>query len=71
MKDWTDLAACQGMDPELWFSLGDGAQARAVCAGCPVRDDCLAFALRLGLDDGIFGGLDAQQRRALRMAERG
>lgn len=67
--DWTDLAACRGHDPELWFPLGDGARAKAICAGCPVREDCLTFALRLGLDHGIFGGLDADERRVLRLAE--
>lgn len=70
MKDWTDLAACRDMDPELWFPLGDGAQAKAVCAGCPVKADCLKFALVNGLDHGIFGGLDADQRRALKLADR-
>lgn len=68
--DWRKMAACRGMDPELWFPLDDGAPARAVCARCPVADDCLALALRLGLDDGIFGGLDADDRRALRLADR-
>lgn len=69
MKDWTDLAACWGMDPELWFPLGDGAQAKAVCAACPVRADCLRFALDAGLDHGIFGGLDADARRAVKLAK--
>lgn len=69
MKDWTDLAACVGQDPELWFPLGDGAKAKAVCASCPVRADCLRFALDSGLDDGIFGGLDADDRRALKLAK--
>jgi WhiB family transcriptional regulator, redox-sensing transcriptional regulator len=68
MEDWTMLAACDGHDPELWFPLDDGAQARAVCAGCPVKGDCLRFALDGGLDHGIFGGLDASQRRELKMA---
>lgn len=68
--DWRKMAACRGMDPELWFPLGDGAQARAVCAGCPVADQCLAWAVAIGADDGIFGGLDADDRRALRLADR-
>lgn len=69
--DWRKMAACQGMDPELWFPLGDGADARAVCAHCPVADACLAWGLAIGATDGIFGGLDGDDRRALRMAERG
>lgn len=68
--DWRKMAACRGMDPELWFPLGDGAQARTVCAGCPVADQCLAWAVAIGADDGIFGGLDADDRRALRLADR-
>lgn len=67
--DWRKMAACKGMDPELWFPLGDGAEARAVCARCPVADDCLAWALAIGATDGIFGGLDVEDRRALRLAD--
>lgn len=68
--DWRKMAACRGMDPEQWFPLGDGAQARAVCARCPVADQCLAWAVQVGADHGIFGGLDADDRRALRLANR-
>jgi WhiB family redox-sensing transcriptional regulator len=67
--DWREMAACRGMDPELWFPLDDGATARAVCAGCPVADQCLAWAVEVGADDGIFGGLDAADRRELRLAD--
>ncbi|RSD26442.1 WhiB family transcriptional regulator [Amycolatopsis eburnea] len=41
------------------------AQAKAVCAQCPVRSECLADALDAGLDDGVFGGLTAEERRQL------
>jgi WhiB family redox-sensing transcriptional regulator len=72
--DWRHLAACRGMDPEQWFPTDEGkgresvgAQApRAVCAGCPVREQCLAWALRTGQDDGVWGGLTSPERRALR-----
>ena len=43
--------------------------AKAVCATCPVRADCLRFALDAGLDYGIFGGLDAAARQALKLVK--
>lgn len=43
--------------------------AKQVCDHCPVRTDCLAEALNDGLDDGIWGGLTAEERRALRRAK--
>lgn len=71
--DWRHFAACNDEDPELFFAVGKGPaakaqdqRAKAVCAGCPVRADCLDFALAMGLDDGVFGGLDRDERRALK-----
>jgi WhiB family redox-sensing transcriptional regulator len=70
--DWTSLAACRDKDPELFFpvsDMGPGArqvtEAKAVCAGCPVRSECLTYALEDGLDHGIFGGLTERDRREL------
>jgi WhiB family redox-sensing transcriptional regulator len=72
---WTRDAACRDADPELFFpvsDLGPGArqvaEAKAVCATCPVREACLAFALAEGLDAGVFGGLTDAERRKLRRA---
>jgi len=71
--DWRHQALCRGFDPEIWFPVGDGgpaliqaAEAKAVCAACPVQADCLAFALESGCSDGIWGGLDVDERRAFR-----
>ncbi|QFU88959.1 WhiB family transcriptional regulator [Amycolatopsis sp. YIM 10] len=73
--NWTELAACGDHDPELFFPLSDvgpGARqaerAKAVCAGCPVRSQCLSYALDNGLDHGIFGGATERERRALKRA---
>lgn len=68
-------ALCRGMDTELWFPVGaegspgyerTAAPARAVCALCPVRVDCLVWAMTHGIDEGIYGGLGPQERRVLR-----
>ncbi|OQO89862.1 WhiB family transcriptional regulator [Saccharomonospora piscinae] len=68
--DWRSSAACRDEDPELFFpvsDMGPGAQqaarAKAVCARCPVRQECLRYAVDNGLDHGIFGGLTERERR--------
>jgi WhiB family redox-sensing transcriptional regulator len=71
--DWRHRAACRDEDPELFFPVSDvgpGArqadQAKAVCARCPVRAECLEYALDNGLDHGVFGGTTETERRELR-----
>lgn len=69
---WRELAACRRYDPELFFPIGKAGRARAeiqrakaVCAGCPVRQRCLAFALDTHQEYGIWGGYDEDERRAM------
>lgn len=38
------------------------ARARAVCASCPVRAQCLDYALRNSIMQGIWGGLNKEER---------
>ncbi len=75
MGDWRHRASCRGMDPESFFPVseyGPGARqvahVKRVCAGCPVREACLRYALTAGLDFGVFGGLTERERRGLRRA---
>ena len=76
-NDWRALAECRGVDPEFFFSSDvseDGpnkheriereAAAKAVCGRCAVRADCLDYAIEAGERYGIWGGLNAQERRA-------
>lgn len=56
--------ACIGRDPELWFKQGPGTAAKKICAGCPVREECLEYAVRGRIEDGIWGGLGERARRA-------
>jgi WhiB family redox-sensing transcriptional regulator len=65
---WRLAAACRSADPELFFPLsGSGkaleqiAEAKVICAGCPVRRQCLEFALRTR-PQGIWGGLTELER---------
>ena len=73
MSDWRDLARCRDEDPELFFPIGTSGpalaqveRARAVCRRCPVMDECLQWALSTGQNAGVWGGLTADERRALR-----
>jgi WhiB family redox-sensing transcriptional regulator len=77
-EDWVADAACRGMNPSLFIpEQGDAVGARrakAVCATCPVSDDCLEFALRkhgnvdggLSFIEGIYGGTNSLDRRVIR-----
>lgn len=40
-------------------------RAKAICAICPVRLECLQYALRINEQHGVWGGLNEQERRAL------
>ncbi|MFD7667788.1 WhiB family transcriptional regulator [Streptomyces sp. NPDC059788] len=71
--DWRDHAVCRETDPELFFptdkrgrALLQIEQAKTVCNGCPVRERCLQWALETGQEDGIWGGLSEDERRAMR-----
>lgn len=72
-RPWVRRALCMGADPELFFpdgtgapALRDEARAKAICAGCPVRSDCLEWALGVGEAEGIWGGTTPYERRLLR-----
>jgi WhiB family redox-sensing transcriptional regulator len=62
---WMQHASCLGLDADLFFPGpgDDPAPAKAVCAGCIVRAQCLAAALARREPDGIWGGLTASERR--------
>lgn len=45
-EDFFTEALCAGHpDPDLWFRFGEWRQAKLLCAGCPVKDQCLTAAL--------------------------
>ena len=67
-EPWTELAACRMLPPDMFFP-GKGhetATAKAVCAECPVCEDCLDYALRRGEKWGIWGGTSERERRKMR-----
>jgi WhiB family transcriptional regulator, redox-sensing transcriptional regulator len=71
--DWRHRAACRDEDPELFFPIGTTGpalhqvdEAKAVCRRCEAIEDCLSWALNSDQDAGVWGGLDEDERRALK-----
>ena len=67
-NDWRLDAACRDLDTAIFFPETEEAvaAAKAVCATCPVREACLEVALITRQDDGVWGGLDENERRRAR-----
>jgi WhiB family redox-sensing transcriptional regulator len=71
--------ACAGSDPDEFF-LPEGlrgpqreaveAAAVATCAGCGFVADCLQYALLLGADYGVFGGMTPEQRASYKRRQK-
>ena len=70
---WRTKAICKDTDPDLFFPVGTTghalvqiARAKEVCGECPVRGDCLDYAIETNQDSGIWGGLAEEERRSIR-----
>ena len=65
---WTDLALCAETDAEAFFPEKGGSvrDAKTVCRACPVRAQCLEYALEHDVRFGVWGGLAEHERRKLR-----
>jgi WhiB family redox-sensing transcriptional regulator len=70
VRCWRDQAACRDVvtaeyDPFFSDTAELQAEAITICETCPVRDDCLTFAVRTGQQYGIWGGQPQQIIRRL------
>src|SRR6476619_6398754 len=66
VEDWTSRAACRATQPDQLFVRGaEQNKAKQLCAGCPVRTECLAEALDNQIEWGVWGGMTERERRAL------
>jgi len=77
VPEWHALAACRGMDESVFFCPAGVDpvphiwRAKRVCAGCPVRSECLEDAMAWELPSarvGVLGGLSAVERERLHAA---
>ncbi|AGS73367.1 WhiB family transcriptional regulator [Streptomyces collinus] len=64
--DWSEQGLCRTADPDDLFVEGAAQnRAKALCGGCEVRTECLAYALDQRIEHGIWGGMTERERRAL------
>ena len=70
MTTWMDRAACKGQTEKFFAPLGMKKarkefldEARAICARCPVREECLSYALEFSPVEmhGLWGGLEGRE----------
>lgn len=71
--EWRRDAACKDLDPNLFFPIGvtgpavdQIAAAKSICNQCPVRAECLEFAITTNQEFGVWGGTTEDERRVLR-----
>lgn len=72
--DWRHRATCRDEpDADLFFPVGNkgpallqAAEAKSICRRCPVVSDCLEWALETNQEFGVSGGMDEDERRALK-----
>ena len=70
-RDWQDDASCKGLDPDIWFldRVQSARTAKRICSDCPVRIECLVFALSNNERFGVWGGMTEAERKKIRRAE--
>jgi WhiB family redox-sensing transcriptional regulator len=78
LDQWRARAACRGPETALFFPPSNTERredrdarerrAKAICGSCPVRRECLQYALGVGEMHGIWGGLNEMERRGLQEA---
>lgn len=75
--EWQSRAACLDVDIEVFFRMRTKAgqptsdihaEARAICAGCEVREECFNFGLRQ--THGVWGGFSDGERYNIRTGRR-
>jgi WhiB family redox-sensing transcriptional regulator len=72
--DWQADAACLGQGPDGWFprrapgtaTADQVDQAKAICHGCPAREECFRYAMRHNIKHGVWGGTSVTERRNIR-----
>lgn len=78
--DWREHAACRGLPASIFFFQSylprrDAnpvklARARQICNTCPVKLECLEYALDNPREEGIWAGTTEKDRRNLRRKRR-
>jgi hypothetical protein len=69
LEPWTNGAVCRDADPDTFFPHPTDVigvkNAKRICVGCPVRNECARHAFVFDERFGIWGGLTERERRSL------
>ena len=67
-EPWIALRACSGLPVEIFYpARGEDVKlAKSICRACPVREECLDYAIRVNEKNGIWGGRSERERRRIR-----
>ncbi|CAN5687334.1 MAG: WhiB family transcriptional regulator [Actinomycetota bacterium] len=78
--EWQRQGLCRAGDSSVFFPPGHfehkperedrEARAKTICARCPVRQECLAWALATREPHGVWGGCSESERRQLLLGKR-
>lgn len=65
---WQDKAACKDMRTETFFPHREDNEKHAIkiCQKCPVKCECLDYALKHRIEHGIWGGMGIRARNRIR-----
>lgn len=66
--EWMDQAVCAQVGSEIFFPVAGANpyEAKQVCRNCPVKAECLDYALNQGMVHGVWGGLTEAERRRIK-----
>ncbi len=78
LDDWQQRAACRGPNQIIFFPPSRlerrsekrqrEQRAKEICAACAVQEPCLAYALSIREQHGIWGGSTESERREVLVA---
>jgi WhiB family redox-sensing transcriptional regulator len=65
--EWMRDGLCAQTDPDAFHpEPGESLRpAKSVCLVCPVRTECLVYALEYNEQHGVWGGTSARERQAM------
>lgn len=61
---WSKKALCSGVQITMFYTASSAGMAKVICGSCPVKDECLIWAL-MYKEEGIWGGTTEDERKSL------
>ena len=66
----SERAACRNYDLSIWYDRSKAAEVIAICNRCPIRKECLDFAIDNYETEGVWGGKSLWARRRIAAARK-